>query len=86
MPISPNDEKPARTRQWAQNGSLNDMLGILTHLRKSHKNSYVASKRSRSYALVVRSLVDWIRKKMGGECCKTDYISFLQQFTWPKEP
>lgn len=60
--------------------------GILTHFRKSHKISYVASKRSRRYALALRSLVDWIRKKMGVECYKTDYISFVQQFTGPKEP
>lgn len=56
------------------------------HLRKSHKISHVASKRSRKYALAVKSLVDWIRKKMGVECYKTDYSGFVQQFTGPREP
>lgn len=31
-------------------------------------------------------MVDWFRKKMGVECYKTDYIGFLQQFTWSREP
>ena len=66
MPVSPNGEQPSKDNAmgwYTDNSSLNSTAGILMCFRRSHKISYMASKRSRRHALAVRSLVDWIRRK-----------------------
>lgn len=64
--MCPNSEQPSKdqaTDSYADNGSVNNAVGILTCIRKSHKISYMASKRGMRLALAVRSTPDWMRRR-----------------------